>query len=173
MTPQRCFPHGLAPQRIVSLVPSWTEALFALGLGERVVGCTEWCTQPAEGVRHVRKIGGTKNPKVKAIVELAPDLVIANHEENRRRHVEKLEAAGLRVWLSYPRTVREGLRDFERMVGLAGAPGSAAHAAAAAAVAPCVEALQGRNFASAAALGSGPAPKVWVPIWKDPWMSVG
>ena len=45
-TAERAFPEGLAPQRIVSLVPSWTEALFALGLGDRVVGRTEWCTQP-------------------------------------------------------------------------------------------------------------------------------
>ena len=57
-TAARAFPEGLAPQRIVSLVPSWTEALFALGLGDRVVGRTEWCTQPLGLDGAVETIGG-------------------------------------------------------------------------------------------------------------------
>ena len=85
------------PQRIVSLVPSLTEALFALGLGERVVGVTEWCVHPAQAVARLPKLGGTKNPDLDAIRALAPDLVIANQEENRKRDVERLEAAGLPV----------------------------------------------------------------------------
>ena len=98
----------MTPRRIVSLVPSLTEGLFALGLGERVVGVTEWCVHPAEGVAPVAKIGGTKNPDIRSILALRPDLVIANREENRRRDVERLEAAGIRVWVTHPRTVRDG-----------------------------------------------------------------
>jgi hypothetical protein len=54
----RSFPAGLAPRRIVSLVPSWTEALFAIGLGPQVVGVTDWCYHPANGVADLPKIGG-------------------------------------------------------------------------------------------------------------------
>jgi ABC-type Fe3+-hydroxamate transport system substrate-binding protein len=67
-----------SPARIVSLVPSWTETLFALGLGERVVGATKFCVEPAERVASIRKVGGTKNPDLRTIAALAPDLVIAN-----------------------------------------------------------------------------------------------
>ena len=61
---------GLAPRRIVSLVPSLTEALFVLGLGDRVVGVTDWCVHPAGDVASVPKVGGTKNPDLPAIVAL-------------------------------------------------------------------------------------------------------
>ncbi len=60
----------MTPRRIVSLVPSLTEALFALGLGERVVGVTEWCVHPADGVAPLPKIGGTKNPDIDSILDL-------------------------------------------------------------------------------------------------------
>ena len=99
---------GREARRIVSLVPSLTEALFALGLGARVVGVTEWCVHPRAEVARLPKVGGTKTPDLAAIRALAPDLVIANREENRRRDVERLEAAGIPVWVTYPRTVREG-----------------------------------------------------------------
>ena len=80
------------PRRIVCLVPSLTEALFSLGLGDRVVGVTDWCDHPADAVEALPKVGGTKNPSLERIRELAPDLVIANQEENRRRDVESLRA---------------------------------------------------------------------------------
>jgi ABC-type Fe3+-hydroxamate transport system substrate-binding protein len=65
----------VSPTRIVCLVPSLTEALFALGLGDRVVGVTDWCVHPAEGVAKLPKLGGTKNPDLEAIRALRPDLV--------------------------------------------------------------------------------------------------
>ena len=71
-------------RRVVSLVPSLTEALFALGLGPRVVGVTDWCIHPAAQVARVPKVGGTKNPSLQRIRELRPDLVIANQEEIER-----------------------------------------------------------------------------------------
>lgn len=151
------------PARIVSLVPSLTEALFDLGLGDRVVGVTDWCVHPADGVARLPKVGGTKDANVAAIIALAPDLVIANHEENTRRVVEKLEAAGLAVWVTYPRTVRDGATLLRELAGLGATP-----AAIESVVAPVEEAV-----ARAEAAGIERPVRVFCPIWRDPWMAVG
>ena len=152
-----------APRRIVSLVPSLTEALFELGLGERVVGVTEWCVHPAEAVAGLPKVGGTKTPDLDAIASLAPDLVIANQEENRRRDVAQLEARGIHVWVTYPRTVAEGAALLAELAEL-----GAADAARRAVVEPVLAAV-------AEAERSRPArgTPVFCPIWRDPWMAVG
>lgn len=89
--------------RIVSLCPSLTELVFDLGRGSDLVGVTEWCVHPAEGVARVEKVGGTKNPAVARIVALAPDLVLMNEEENRREDALALAAAGVRTLASLPR----------------------------------------------------------------------
>lgn len=93
------------PQRVVSLVPSVTESLFDLNLGQRLVGRTTFCTRPADRIQSIPTIGGTKTLNVQQIVDLAPDLVIANKEENRREDVEALSEAGLTVWVTHPVTV--------------------------------------------------------------------
>jgi ABC-type Fe3+-hydroxamate transport system substrate-binding protein len=151
------------PQRIVSLVPSLTESLFALGLGARVVGVTEWCIHPAQGVAPLRKVGGTKQPDLAAIRALAPDLVIANQEENRRRDVERLEAEGLRVWVTYPRTVAEGAALLAELAML----GASADARARV-VAPVLEAV-----AEAERTRPARPTSVFCPVWRDPWLAVG
>jgi len=110
------------PERIVSLVPSWTEGLFALGLGSRVVGVTEYCVHPAHEVALVPKVGGTKNPDLDAIAGLRPDLVIANREENGKRAVEALRRAGIEVWVTYPRTARDGAELFRELAELGASP---------------------------------------------------
>jgi ABC-type Fe3+-hydroxamate transport system substrate-binding protein len=157
------------PRRIVSLVPSITEALFALGLGSRVVGVTEWCIHPAGDVAGLPKLGGTKNPDVEGIARLAPDLVIANHEENTRRSVEQLEAAGLAVWVTYPRTVREGAQLLSDLADLAGlAPDAAARRDV---VLPALAVVD--EAEQAAKNAASLRPRVFCPIWKDPWMVVG
>lgn len=97
------------PKRVVSLVPSLTESLFELGFGEVVVGITDYCVHPAGQLEGVPRLGGTKNPRVDEIIALQPELVLANWEENSRRTVEVLEAAGVRVWVTFPKTVREAL----------------------------------------------------------------
>lgn len=71
------------PQRIVSLVPSQTELLFDLGIGERVVGVTKFCVHPADARDGRRRVGGTKTPDIERIRALEPDFVLANREENR------------------------------------------------------------------------------------------
>ncbi|MGF1533021.1 MAG: ABC transporter substrate-binding protein [Bernardetiaceae bacterium] len=88
------------PQRIVSLVPSLTELLFDLGAGGWVVARTNFCVHPREQLHQKPSIGGTKNPKLDRILNLRPDLVIANKEENQKTDIEALRAAGLPVWVT-------------------------------------------------------------------------
>ncbi|GAB4398385.1 MAG: helical backbone metal receptor [Anaerolineales bacterium] len=97
------------PQRVVSLVPSLTESLFSLGLGHTLVGRTDYCLYPAEGVRGIPTVGGTKNPDIHKILALNPDWILANQEENTPRTVAALQAAGLPVWVSFPKTVAEAM----------------------------------------------------------------
>jgi ABC-type hemin transport system substrate-binding protein len=150
-------------ERIVSLVPSLTEALFSLGLGARVVGVTDWCVHPADQVAALPKVGGTKNPSIEQITALAPDLVIANREENRPHAIEALREAGIEVWVSYPRTAREGVALFRELAGLGATP-----EVTEAVVQPVEEALR-RAEAARPARGV----PVFCPIWKTPWMTIG
>ena len=93
--------------KLVSLCPSLTELVFDLGAGDALVARTKFCVHPADRVEAVEKVGGTKNPKIERIIELAPDLVLMNEEENRREDAVALEAAGLRVHTSMPRTAAD------------------------------------------------------------------
>lgn len=128
----------------MSLVPSVTETLLAWGI--EPVACTRFCEQP--GLRHV---GGTKNPDLAAIAALAPDLVVMNDEENRREDHDALVRAGIPVHVIRPRTVAEV------------APELGALASVVSADAPAVEVPPPLR----------PALRVFVPIWKRPWMTVG
>jgi ABC-type Fe3+-hydroxamate transport system substrate-binding protein len=89
-------PRWLGPRfrgpakRVVSLVPSLTHAVFELGAGDAVMGRTDFCVRPAAGVDGVETVGGTKNPNVAHVLELEPDVVLANREENTRRRVERI-----------------------------------------------------------------------------------
>ncbi|MBK8258267.1 MAG: ABC transporter substrate-binding protein [Polyangiaceae bacterium] len=107
-------------KRIVSLVPSDTFNLFYLGAGDRIVGRTRYCVEPAPEVHSIAEVGGTKDADIQKIVDLAPDVVIANQEENSRTDIEKLEAAGLVVYLSFPKRVAEGLAHLARLSKLLG-----------------------------------------------------
>jgi len=102
-------PVSQPPRRVVSLVPSVTESLFDLNLGDRLVAITDYCIYPAEGVARLPRIGGTKNPDVRRIIEVAPDLVIANQEENREADVRALRDAGIPVWVTFPKTVLDAI----------------------------------------------------------------
>ena len=93
--------------RVVSLVPSLTELVWALAPNV-LVGRTRFCLEP-EAVRLIPAVGGTKNPDIAAIAALAPDLVIANREENRREDVEALRLAGLDVLVTDPNTVDQAM----------------------------------------------------------------
>src|SRR5262249_15779443 len=93
------------PQRIVSLVPSDTYSLLRLGVRDGLIGRTRFCVAPGDEVEGIELVGGTKDPDVDRIVELRPDLVVANQEENARPSITQLEEAGLPVLVSFPRTV--------------------------------------------------------------------
>jgi len=155
----------VVPGRIVSLVPSWTEALFELGLGDRVVGVTEYCVHPARALAQVPRVGGTKNPDLERIASLRPDFVIANREENTRRDIERLRARGFEVWVSDARTVAVAVRELRELAGL-----GASEAAVRAVVEPVERAL------AVAAIGPrarADRSTVFCPIWRHPWMAVG
>lgn len=93
------------PRRVVSLVPSLTESLFDLGCGDRLVAVTDYCVHPADKVRHLPRVGGTKSPDLARVRAALPELVLASREENRREDVEALQADGFKVWVTFPCTV--------------------------------------------------------------------
>ncbi|WP_404380929.1 helical backbone metal receptor [Knoellia locipacati] len=142
--------------RVVSLVPSLTEAVAATAPGA-LVGATDWCTHPAD--LDVPRVRGTKNPDRAAIAVLQPDLVIANKEENRELDVQRLRADGIPVWVTEIETVPQSLASMRRL--LLDACGWDE---------PAWLAEADRLWA-----GEVPAPRatVVVPIWRDPWMVVG
>ena len=145
------------PRRIVSLVPSQTELLFDLGLGERVVGVTKFCTHPAEARTKATVIGGTKNFNFDKIAALKPDLIIGNKEENYQEGITRL-AASYPVWLSDISDLPTALDMIRRVGFIAGAKEKA-------------EAVASEIDASFAALA---ANKTAVPaayfIWRKPYM---
>lgn len=149
--------------RIVSLCPSLTELVFDLGLEESLVGRTKFCVHPAGRVGGVEKVGGTKNPKVERIVELAPDLVLLNEEENRVEDAEALAAAGLRCHTSMPVSVAE-TAEMVRSIGVAVRRRESAERIAAD--------IEGRAArVRGAAAGKPPVSYAYL-IWRDPLMTV-
>jgi ABC-type Fe3+-hydroxamate transport system substrate-binding protein len=140
--------------RVVSLVPSLTEsvAVSAPGL---LVGATDWCTHPADLA--VRRVGGTKNPDVTAILELRPDLVLANEEENREVDLQALREGGLDVDVTEIRTVSQGLSELRRVL-------ARLH------VAPAWLDEAEQTWAPSY---DGPRRSAVIPIWRRPWMAVG
>lgn len=106
------------PQRVVSLVPSMTESMFDLGFGNAVVGVTDYCIHPAESLAEMPRVGGPKTPNIDAILDLRPDLILANWEENQRNTVEALEANGMPVWVTFPKSVNEAIEVLWTLTGL-------------------------------------------------------
>lgn len=150
--------------RIVSLVPSLTEALFAFGVGEGVIGRTRYCTQPPRSVGKVAKVGGTKKVDVERVLELGPDLVVAVKEENTREDIEGLMAVGVPVFVGAPETVEDAVQMLRGLAERVGAPKTAAEA-----VLGPIERVYGRLRETRPER----ARRVFAPIWKQPYMSVG
>src|SRR3989442_4958922 len=153
-----------APKRIVSLVPSITEALFTFGLGDAVVGVTRFCVEPREAVAAKAKVGGTKTLDVTQVRQLEPDLVIANVEENRPEDVRQLIAAGLNVMVTFPRTVAARIAMMRQISEMTDSVETARPIIAEASA----------TLAEARATSEARGPLlVFSPIWRNPWMSVG
>lgn len=108
------------PKTIVSLVPSDTHSVFALGAGDRLIGRTEYCFEPADKVEAIETVGGTKNANVDKIIELRPDLVLANQEENTKRDLERLAQANIPVFVSFPKRVADGLAHLAKLARILG-----------------------------------------------------
>ncbi len=149
--------------RIVSLCPSLTELVFDLGAGADLVGRTRFCVHPADRVPGVAICGGTKDPRLERIVELAPDLVLMNEEENRRQDADALRRAGLAVHASLPRTVAETAAMVRSIGAALGRPEAASR------IAVDIEARAERARATAAS--RHPWSYAYL-IWRRPWMSV-
>ena len=149
--------------RIVSLCPSLTELVFDLGLGDDLVGITKYCCHPADRVAAVEHVGGTKDPKLARIRELAPDIVLLNNEENRREDADQLAAAGLSCHTSMPRTPDE-TAEMVRSIGAA-----LERSAEAEVIARDIEQRSHRVRRAAAQRGT---VRFAYMIWREPWMSV-
>jgi iron complex transport system substrate-binding protein len=106
------------PERVVSLVPSLTESLFDLGFGNSVVGITDFCIHPEDKLKGLARIGGPKTLRIQDILALHPDLVIANQEENSPEAINGLREAGIIVWLTFPKTIREAVDVLWVMAGI-------------------------------------------------------
>ena len=149
--------------RLISLCPSLTELLFDLGVGDELVGRTRFCIHPTDLVERVEKVGGTKNPRIERIKELAPDLVFMNEEENRREDADALRNAGIRVHSSMPRTpedTAEMVRSIAAAVGRSSAGDS---------IARDIEQRAARVRENAA--GQRTVRFVYL-IWRRPWMTL-
>jgi ABC-type Fe3+-hydroxamate transport system substrate-binding protein len=144
--------------RVVSLVPSLTETV-AETRREVLVGVTDWCTHP--GDLEVTRIGGTKNPDVDAIVALAPDLVVANEEENRAPDLQALRDKGIAVWVTDVRDVAGSFRSQARMCAACRLPQPRWLDEAEEAWRDVGEVEPGRRV------------RAVVPIWRRPWMALG
>ncbi|MCC7509462.1 MAG: ABC transporter substrate-binding protein [Planctomycetes bacterium] len=164
-------------KRVVSLVPSITETLFALGVGDRLVGRTVYCVSPEPEVRQVPTVGGTKNPDLQKILELKPDLVLANKEENRRADILHLREQGLTVHVCQPTTVEEGLA----YVATAGQIFQREPVADAIVRDGVREVVAARDRAAQLAEQNQhrlkprdhTRPRVLAFIWREPWMAAG
>src|SRR5438309_3518021 len=152
------------PERIVSLVPSWTETLCAFGLADRIVGVTKFCVEPAERVASIPKLGGTKNPEIGTIARLQPDLVIANAEENRREDIEQLRALRIPVFTTYPRKISSAVESIMKLGAVVGRQAEG-------------EAMAREIVLAVSAIETGLGVwtklrfRVFCPIWKNPWMA--
>ena len=145
-------------RRVVSLVPSLTEAVAVSAPG-LLVGATDWCSHPAD--LDVARIRGTKNPDVAAVVALAPDLVVANEEENREVELQALREAGVAVWVTRIRTVAEAFVSLDRLLTVA-----------------CRLDFPDWLTQAEANWNALPGPRAdrgtaVIPIWRRPWMVVG
>lgn len=157
--------HGRASgeARIVSLVPSLTELLFDLGVGDQVVGRTGFCVHPRAALRRVPKVGGTKDVQLDAVRALAPTHLIVNMDENRRETVEALADAVPNVIVTHPCVPRDNIalyRQFGEVFGCEARAGE-------------LEAALRQALSEAAAVAADlPVEQVLYLIWREPWMTV-
>jgi ABC-type Fe3+-hydroxamate transport system substrate-binding protein len=162
---RRALDFTAPPKRVVSLVPSDTLNVAALGCAGALVGRTDYCELPEDVIARLPSVGGTKNPRVDAVCALEPDLVVANQEENTRSDLEAIAQRGFRVYVAFPRRVADGLAHLAKLARIFGVEGDAA-----------VRELLGRGYhalddADAARAHTKPL-RAFCPIWMKPLMTI-
>ncbi|MEJ2684005.1 MAG: cobalamin-binding protein [Candidatus Sulfobium sp.] len=151
------------PERIISLAPNMTEMLFALGLGDRVVGVTSFCDYPPEA-RKKPRVGGMSNPSLEAVVSLKPDIVVMTTDGNQKAFEERLRSLHLKTYVSRARRIRDlakGIRDLGAALGVREKADRLA--ADYKARLERIEALK----------PAGPKKKVLFIVWPDPLIAAG
>ncbi len=149
-------------RRVLSLVPSETESVAGLAGVRALAGRSDYCEEPAGEIEAVPTVGGTKNPRLEDILALAPDLVLANREENPRKIVEALRAEGVAVFVSEPRSPREALHWLEGLARLLGRDPDTTDAV--------IRLRRALRLAEQQKPAQPPLP-VFVPIWEQPTMT--
>ena len=145
---------------MVSLVPSETYNLARLGVLDRVVGRTDYCIEPADGVVAIPTVGGTKDFDIDKVMALEPDLIFANQEENSRPALLELARQRYRVFVSFPKTVSDAIAHLARMARILGVERD-----------PEVVDLIRRGSEILRAPRAKSAVRTFVPIWMKPLMT--
>jgi iron complex transport system substrate-binding protein len=151
------------PQRLVSLAPSITETLFALGLGDRLVGDTDYCDYPPEAKTKAR-VGPVLNPSLERIVALKPDLVLGSPEANRIETAQSVERLGIPIYGVTARTVEETLRSIADLGRILGRQDAAEQ---------LVGQLRQRIAAVENRIAGRARPRVLFVVWHRPLTTVG
>ncbi|HXM99370.1 MAG TPA: cobalamin-binding protein [Candidatus Dormibacteraeota bacterium] len=152
-----------AINRIVSLAPSLTETLYALGLQDRLVGDTDYCDYPPDAQKKT-KVGGGINPSIETIASLHPDLVLVTKNFNRLETVETLKGLGIPSYATEPHNVRDIISSTEKIAELMGAPEAGKSVA---------EDMQKRlSLLQEKLEGTSPRRILFV-VWSDPLISIG
>ena len=151
------------PQRIVSLAPSVTETLFALGLGSRVVGVTTYCDYPPEA-KTKESVGDTLKPSLEKIIALKPDLVIISTASQLEQSVRRLDELQIPVYISNPRDLEGLLASIERIGEIAGVPDSANEV---------TRQLRSRIEAVRVRIAPAPRPRVFFILGCEPLITAG
>jgi ABC-type Fe3+-hydroxamate transport system substrate-binding protein len=149
------------PQRVVSLVPSLTESLFDLDLGDRLIAVTDDCVHPADRIESLPRVGGTQNPDIAWVIALQPDLVLLNDEESRREDAGALRAANVPTWVTSPRSVFDALNVLWDLMDIFDHP----------VMIPRVREIERAYDYTLGASRAQTPVRVFAPIGRDPWLT--
>jgi ABC-type Fe3+-hydroxamate transport system substrate-binding protein len=154
-------PVDYVPRWVVSLVPSLTESLFDLDLGDRLIAISDDCKYPADGVQLLSRVGGPQSPDLDRIISLQPDLVLLNDDENRIEDIDALRAADMPVWITGPRTVFDALNVLWSIMDIFDHP----------AMVPRVREIERAYDYTNGASRAQTSVRVFAPLASDPWMT--
>ncbi|TYP93375.1 substrate-binding protein [Fodinibius salinus] len=146
-------------KQIISLVPSLTELIIDMGLGNQLVGRTRFCVHPQEAIQDIPIVGGTKNPRIDKIHDISPDYIIANKEENRPEDIKNLQDDA-EIILTDISTIEEALSAIEEIGSIFDVSQKAKKL-----ISQIHQKLEERP-------DTPPLDTIYM-IWKDPWMTIG